>query len=58
MYPSKNRLQYFIHVRDAPDWDVNDDCDYVYQVKNVNREDLVVIQINIRGTIIKEKSFA
>ena len=35
------------------DWDVNDDCDYVYQVKNVCKEDLVVVQINIRGILSK-----
>ena len=37
----------------TPDWDVNDDCDYVYQVRNVSKEDLIVIQINIRGILSK-----
>ena len=32
---------------------VNDDCDYVYQVKNACKEDPVVVQINICGILSK-----
>ena len=37
----------------AHDWDITDDCDYLYQVKNVDSDDLVIIQINIRGILSK-----
>ena len=35
------------------DGDMDDDCDYVYQVKNIDNEDLTIIQINIRGMLSK-----
>ena len=35
------------------DGDIEDDCDYVYQVKNIDNEDLTIIQINIRGMLSK-----
>ena len=37
----------------AHDWDITDDCDYLYQIKNVDSDDLVIIQINIRGILSK-----
>ena len=37
----------------AHNWDITDDCDYLYQIKNVDSDDLVIIQINIRGIMSK-----
>ena len=37
----------------ARDWDITDDCDYLYQIKNVDSDDLAIIQINIRGIMSK-----
>ena len=37
----------------AHDWDITDDCNYLYQIKNIDSDDLVTIQINIRGILSK-----
>ena len=37
----------------AHDWDITDDCDYLYQIKNVDSDDFIIIQINIRGILSK-----
>ena len=40
-------------VSNAHDWDITDDCDYLYQIKNVDSNDLVVMQINVHGITSK-----
>ena len=40
-------------IRDVPNRDIDDDCDYVYYVKNVEDEDLTIIQLNIHGILSK-----
>ena len=40
-------------IANTHDWDISDDCDYIYQVKNVSTDDLVILQINVRGILSK-----
>ena len=42
-------------AKNARDWDMTDNCDYLYQIKNVDSDDLAIIQIIIRGIMSKDK---
>ena len=37
-----------------PDWEIVDNCDYIYHIDNVQNDDFVVIQTNVRGILSKQ----
>ena len=43
-------------VRDISqtDWDIDDNCDYIYNIDHVQNDDFVVVQTNVRGILSKQ----
>ena len=36
------------------DWEVEDNCDYIYNIDHVDNDDFIVIQLNVRGILSKQ----
>ena len=36
------------------DWDIDDNCDYIYNIDHVKNDDFVIIQTNVRGILSKQ----
>ena len=51
VHPMNN--SYELTKNNSTDWNVSDECDYVNLIEDVDQQDLVVIQINIRGILSK-----
>ena len=49
------RLDVNLDIKDSQtDWDIDDNCDYIYNIDHVQSDDFVVIQMNVRGILSKQ----